>query len=465
MKHFPIFLDLSDQLIVVSGAGEVAVAKLRLLLKTPSRIRVFGEAPDALVLRWASEGLLRHEPRELVETDTVGARLLYAANGDAVMDHRAAMLGRQAGALVNIVDSLDGSDFLTPAIVDRDPVTVAIGTEGSAPVLARRIKAGIEETLPPTTGAMARFAQSYRAAASDLPQGRSRRRFWTRFFSAGHRELQARGEDGARGAIDALLAIEMESEAGPGRVSIVGAGPGDPELLTLRARNVLHDADVVIHDRLVPAQVLELARREAEIVEVGKIPGGASWAQDDINALLVRHAAAGAHVVRLKSGDPAVYGRLDEEMDALDKADIAFDVVPGITTAIAAAAALKVSLTQRGRNSSFRLLTGHDVDGFAEQDWRNLSRAGAVAAIYMGLRAARFLQGRLMIHGASAETPVTAVENVSRCDQRIVQATLGDLPDALERSGISGPVVIFLGLAPRYAAEALSKLPKFEEAL
>ena len=210
---------------------------------------------------------------------------------------------------------------------------------------------------------------------------------------------------------------------------------------------------MVIHDRLVAPEILELARREATFVEVGKVPGGPSWPQEAINALMVEHAVGGAHVVRLKSGDPGVFGRLDEEMDALDAAQIAFEIVPGITSAAAAASEIKVSLTRRGRNSSFRFLTGQDVDGFAEHDWKGLARPGAAAAIYMGVRAARFLQGRLLIHGAPRGTPVTIIENASRPNRKIVSATLATLPDALSEAGIKGPAILFLGLAAREALQ------------
>jgi uroporphyrin-III C-methyltransferase/precorrin-2 dehydrogenase/sirohydrochlorin ferrochelatase len=250
---------------------------------------------------------------------------------------------------------------------------------------------------------------------------------------------------------------EPAPAAAPGCVWLVGAGPGDPELLTLKAARLIAGADVVIHDRLVGPGVLALAPAGAVRIEVGKRPGGESWRQADIDALMVARARAGARVVRLKSGDPGVYGRLDEEMDALDAAGIGFEVVPGVTSAAAAAAEIKVSLTRRGRNKSLRLLTGHDVDGFAEHDWRALAAPGAVAAIYMGVRAARFLQGRLMLHGCAADTPATAVENATRADRKVVAAPLSRLPEALVEAGVSGPAILFLGLQPRGAVLALDE--------
>ncbi len=459
MRHFPIFRDLRGRRVIVSGATETAVAKLRLILKTEATVTIYGTDPHPQIARWASEGKLHLIERPVVIGDAICAALVYGANEDAVEDARAAEIGRGAGALVNIVDNLGDSDFITPAIVDRDPVTVAIGTEGAAPVLARRIKAENEERLSPDLGTLARIGQSFRGEAEALPHGRPRRRFWTRFYDEiGPRALAAGGEDAVREALASLLADMLDEQTEAGRVALIGAGPGDPELLTLKARRLLHEADVVIYDRLVSSEILELARREAIVIEVGKIPDGPSWKQDDINALMVQHAAGGAHVARLKSGDPAVFGRLDEEMDALDNAGIAFEIIPGITSAAAAAASIKVSWTRRGRNKSFRLMTGHDVDGFAEHDWRGLAQAGAAAAIYMGVRAARFVQGRLMIHGADPDTPITAIENASRSDQKIVATMLGGLPDALADAGITGPAILFLGLAPREALDAADNI-------
>jgi uroporphyrin-III C-methyltransferase / precorrin-2 dehydrogenase / sirohydrochlorin ferrochelatase len=448
MRHFPVFLDLAGRRVVVSGAGETAVAKLRLLLKTEARIAVYGARPDPAIRAWAVEGRLILNERAVAEGDAICARLVYAANADAAEDARAAAIGRRAGALVNIVDDLS-SDYITPAIVDRDPVTVAIGTEGAAPVLARRIKARVEEMLPPSLGRLARIGQSFRARVEAL-DSKARRLFWSRFyFETGPRALTG-GEDAARAELERLLAEGVERREG--FVHIVGAGPGDPELLTLKARRLLHEADVVIHDRLVSPAILELARREALILEVGKTAYGPSWAQADINALIVEHASAGATVVRLKGGDPAVFGRLDDEVEALEAAGVGWQVTPGITSASASAAAIGQSLTRRGRNKSFRILTGHDVDGFAEQDWKALAKPGATAAVYMGVKACAFLRGRLMMHGAAPDLPVTAVENASRPDQRIIPTTLARLPEALAAAAPAGPVMLLFGLAPRALA-------------
>lgn len=466
MRHFPVFLNLDGRRVIVSGAGETAVAKLRLLLKTDARIAVFGADADPLVRQWAAEGRLVLTERTIETGDAPGASLFYAANDDEAEDARAAAIGHSAGALVNIVDNLEDSQFITPAIVDRDPVTVAIGTEGAAPVLARKIKADLEERLPASLGLLTRIGQSFRARAEMLGDSKKRRAFWTRFyFGAGDRALKAGGEDAVRDTLETLLTDEIEHRDGPGSVAFVGAGPGDPELLTLKARNALHEADVVLHDRLVPQPIIELARREATIIETGKKGFGPAWSQNAINDLMIEHASAGARVVRLKSGDPAVFGRLEEELDALDKAGIAFEIVPGITSASAAAASIGRSLTRRGRNASLRIITGHDAEGFADHDWKALARPGEAAAIYMGLKASSFMRGRLLMHGADTATPVTIVENASRIDQRIVPATLGTLPETLDQASITGPAVLIYGIAPRGVEAAVPDLPIEAEAV
>ena len=460
MRHFPIFLNLRGRRVVVSGAGECAVAKLRLLLKTEARVSVYGVDADDQVRAWAREGRLALFERAVEDGDAICAALVYGANEDAALDARAVEIGRRAGALTNIVDNLEDSQFITPAIVDRDPVTIAIGTEGAAPVLARRIKADLEERLPAALGRLARIGQAFRPRAEALPMGPKRRNFWSRFYFERGPEALKDGEGAAELALEELLSEALAGREKPGHVWLVGTGPGDPELLTLKARRLLHEADVVIHDRLVPQPILKLTRREAAVIEVGKIPYGKSWKQEDINALLVEHGRR-SQVVRLKSGDPGIFGRLDEEMDALDEAGIGFDIVPGITSAAAAAASIKVSLTRRGRNGALKILTGHDVNGFAEHDWRDLAKPGAVAAIYMGVRASAFLRGRLMIHGAAEATPVTAIENASRPDQRVIASTLIDLPETLEKAAPTGPVMLFLGLTPR-AAEIAVREPEFQ---
>lgn len=454
MDHFPIFLSLKQNRVVLSGGGEAAKAKLRLLLKTSAKIEVFAEQPDLEITEWARTKRLRLVQTPLTAELIKGAALFYAANEDASKDHKVAALARSVGVLVNIVDNLQDSQFITPAIVDRDPVTVAIGTEGTAPVLARAIKADIETRLPSTVGILARLANSFRSKVEVLPFGRKRREFWSEFFfSVGPRALADGGEERVKSGLVDLLDSHQSSRKASGHVAFIGSGPGDPELLTLKARKALDTADVVIYDRLVGAPILELARREAILINAGKEGFGASTCQKDINTKIVEHAASGAQVLRLKGGDATVFGRLDEEIEACEAAGISWHIVPGITAASASVAAIGQSMTRRGRNTSVRYLTGHDMRGFADHDWADLAKKDTVAAIYMGKKSARFIQGRLLMHGAERSTPVTIVENASRPDQRILEATLDTLPHILETSNVSGPALTLYGLAPR-AAEA-----------
>jgi uroporphyrin-III C-methyltransferase/precorrin-2 dehydrogenase/sirohydrochlorin ferrochelatase len=466
MRHFPIFLKVQDKRILVTGGGETAIAKLRLLLKTEAEVVVYSDSPDAEVEAWASEGLITLERRALRSDDFYNAAFVYAAEDDEERDARTATMGRMAGVLTNIVDNLQDSQFITPALVDRDPVTIAIGTEGTAPVLARKIKADIEKSLPSELGILAKIGEAFRPHVMKLAGGSPRRNFWSRFFfERGPQALKRGGNEAVQDTLERLLEESLAEKQHDGRVFFVGAGPGDPDLLTRKALTVLHEADVVIHDRLVSAQVLELARREAELIQTGKKGYGPSWKQEDINALMVEHAAKGAKVVRLKSGDPSVFGRLDEEMDALDDAGIHFEIVPGITTASAAAAQLGVSLTKRKRNSALRIMTAHDIKGFAEHDWHDLARNGAVAAVYMGLKQSHFLSGRLLMHGASPEIPVTILENVSRPDQKITVSTLGSLNADAGNAGDTGPVILMLGLQPREAVKLAQASPELTATL
>jgi len=377
MNHFPIFLATQGRNIVLSGGGDAALAKLRLLLKTDARITVY--TPDAApeIRAWAVEGRLSLTERALASGDTKDAALFYAADEDATEDARTAAIAHADSALVNIVDNLHDSDFITPAMVDRSPVTIAIGTEGAAPVLARAIKKDLEERLPASLGTLARIGKGFRVMAEKLPFGVARRDFWSDFyFNAGPRAV-TQGEDAVEEALDALLNDHLNATPKSGHVDLVGAGPGDPDLMTLKARKALDKADVVIFDRLVTPEILELARREAIMIDAGKEGFGKAMAQGDINALIVEHGSNGHHVVRLKAGDPTVFGRLDEEIDAIEGANLSYTIVPGITAASAAVADIGQSLTKRGRNSSVRFITGHNTKGYADHDWKTLAASAS----------------------------------------------------------------------------------------
>ncbi|GGX47223.1 siroheme synthase [Tateyamaria omphalii] len=459
MNHFPIFLNTAGRRIVLSGGGDAALAKLRLLMKTTAHITVFAVHADDQIKAWDADGKLRLIDRAMEPGDAMCAALFYAADEDEAEDKRTAAIAHADGALVNIVDNLADSQFITPAIVDRDPVTVAIGTEGAAPVLARAIKADLEERLPTSLGTLARIGKVFRKAADALPFGRPRRDFWRDYYFNAGPKAMSDGEEAVQPALDDLLADHLMRETRKGHVSFVGAGPGDPELLTLKARKALDEADVVIYDRLISKEILELARREATMIDVGKEAFGPSTPQEVINELIVEHGLKGAQVVRLKSGDATVFGRLDEEIEAVTEAGVDYHIVPGITAASAAVASIGQSLTRRGRNSSVRFLTGHDTRGFADHDWKALAQPGEVAAIYMGKKSARFIQGRLMMHGIDPSTPVTFVENASRADQQVLSTTVAEMEPTLTEAGLGGPALTFIGLAPRAALAAIPEIP------
>ena len=320
MQHFPIFLAVTGKRIVLSGAGDAAVAKLRLILKTEADVFVYGDAPHADIVRLAAQGKLTLEARPMQACDVIDAALFYGANEDATEDARTAKLAHAAGALVNIVDNLADSAFITPAIVDRDPVTVAIGTEGAAPVLARAIKADLEASLPENLGTLARIGKTFRHAVDVLPFGRKRRSFWSDFyFNAGPSAVEAQGPEGVLPALEALLDTHVTGGQTRAHVDLVGAGPGDPDLLTLKARKAVDRADVVVHDGDVPAAILELARREATVVN-------ADNCEESAQAVTLAYAADGAHVVRLKLGA----GTPDSIISACAEAGVSYQVIPGL---------------------------------------------------------------------------------------------------------------------------------------
>ncbi len=446
MRYFPIFLDIAEQTVVIAGAGDAALQKARLVLKTQAKIRIFGTDPHPDLTAMARVGRLELFERLFQPSDLDGAAIAYGAHGKLELDRLVSEAARSRSIPVNVVDTPDLSTFITPAIVDRDPMVVAIGSEGSAPVLARMIKARIEALLPTDLGEMARVASGLRRhVAKYVLDGRARRRFWIRLFEIGfERGASSLGEESG-----AVLAEVPREERG--RVWLVGAGPGDPELMTLKARRILDCADVIVHDRLVDPRVLEIARREACFIDVGKTPGiGSPW-QEDINRILVNEARDGNFVVRLKGGDPLVFGRADEEIEALNAAGIQVDVVPGVTAASASAAAAGLSLTRRDRNSSISLITARDANGPSEHDWAALAKDGAAFAVYMGVGQARFLQGRLMLHGARLDLAVCVVENVARANEKIVHGNLGGLTSLIQSNQITGPAVILVGLSPDQA--------------
>ncbi|PCJ85099.1 MAG: siroheme synthase [Hyphomicrobiales bacterium] len=332
MRHYPVYLDLRDARIVVSGNGETALAKLRLLMKSEARLDVYGDDPIDELLFLADENKINLIQRIVTAADIKGAALFYGASDEPDENLITAQLARSENVLVNVVDNLEASQFITPAIVDRDPVTIAIGTEGAAPVLARRIKADIEAMLPSRLGLLARIAQTFRPKAEQLPGGRRRRNFWARFYDgAGSRALEKGGKQAVTDTLENLFEEAKTEKRPKGHVSLVGAGPGDPELLTLKARRMLDEADVILYDCSVSGDILELARREAIMVDIGhcgpKQDRGSNIHRDDVHELIIRHAQKGHQIVYLKSDAIRAF---DDEVEALDAAAVAWSQIPGV---------------------------------------------------------------------------------------------------------------------------------------
>jgi uroporphyrin-III C-methyltransferase/precorrin-2 dehydrogenase/sirohydrochlorin ferrochelatase len=454
MNYLPIFVSTSSCRAIVVGGGLLAEAKCRALLKTSAEVVLFCEAPTSVMLQWRDECRLQLETRACLFSDLQTARLVYAASECDHDNTRIAQLSNEAGVWVNVVDCPDACDFITPAIVDRDPVVVAIGTEGTAPVLAQQIKLDVDSMLPIHLGVLARAAQQFRHRARQLLPGLPRRRFWADFFQRSSQQSDL-SPTALEGTLSTLLAQHQQWAAPEGKVIFVGAGPGDPDLLTVKAHRMIQEADVIVYDRLVGDHILDLARKEAKFINAGKKGFGLSMPQADISAHLLREASQGHVVVRLKGGDPGMFGRLDEELTALTAAGVTTEIIPGVTAAAAAAATLQVSLTQRGRNTRVTFLTAHDAKGYAEHDWQQLVDTEQTLAVYMGRKTAAFLQGRLLMHGANRLTPVTCIENVSRRDQRAFVSQLDGFVEALGEQRFEGPLMILVGIAGAVGARDL----------
>jgi uroporphyrin-III C-methyltransferase / precorrin-2 dehydrogenase / sirohydrochlorin ferrochelatase len=458
MRYFPIFVDLQDARVVVVGGGEEALRKVRLLLKTTARIDVIAadvhpELAQNPRVSWIA--------KPYAKKFLTGAKLVYSA--DPALNAQVSADAQALGIQVNAVDDAAISTFIVPSIVDRDPVVIAIGTEGTAPVLGQGIRARIDALLPARLGALASKAETLRErVARHLPHGNRRRAFWQDFFFGTPRNAFLAGDDaGFHAAIHD--AVEGVTTRKMGRVSLVGAGPGDPELLTLKAQRLLLEADVIVYDRLVSADILEMSRRDAVRIPVGKTPFVSSPKQPEINAILIAEASKGLRVVRLKGGDPYVFGRGGEEQAALEAVGIAVDVVPGITAALGCAASLKTPLTQRGQNRSITLLTASSDTGIADHDWQALAKPGQVLAIYMGVHAADTIAEQLLCAGINPTTPVTIVENGTRKDERVLQATVSSFRETVKTAGIAGPALIYVGLGAAQASADVVPFPTRED--
>jgi uroporphyrin-III C-methyltransferase/precorrin-2 dehydrogenase/sirohydrochlorin ferrochelatase len=456
LSVFPAFFRVEGKVAAVFGNGEEAFAKVRLLLNTQARIVAYAEKPEADYHAYLIASRIETVRAGFAAGQVLGAVLVFAATGDAARDRSIVDAARAERVPANAVDQPDYCDFFTPALVNRAPVAVAIGTEGAGPVLAQMIRAQVDQLLAPSLGRLAQLATSYRKTVEHLvPKGAARRLFWRRFFSGAVADAVANenlphAKRVANGLLQSLDNVR-------GHVWLVGAGPGALDLLTLRAQRVMMEADVIVYDALVPQEIVDMGRRDAERLSVGKRKGCHSKSQEEINDLLVHLGRQGKRVVRLKSGDPLVYGRAGEEMAALRVAGISYEVVPGITSAFAAAADFELPLTLRGVASSLVFTTGHDLTGDVLPDWASLAVSGATIAVYMGRTVAASVAERLMQAGLPPETTVAVIENASRADRRLLHGILRDLPDLQHRDELTGPVMVIIGDAVAGANFELSE--------
>ena len=445
MKLYPLFADLSRRAVLVVGGGPVAERKIAALLGAQAQVTVNAPTLTLQLQRWTTEGRIAHRPDAFQESWLDRVWLVVAATSDIELNRLIATFAELRRIFVNVVDDAVLSSFHVPAVVDRSPLIIAISSGGEAPMLARLLRERLETLLDHSLGALVTLAaRLHKRIRVRHPDMAARRRFYESLFAGPVASLLRQGRpDAARQAAEQALASSPVASAGS--VVLVGAGPGDPGLLTLRALRALNEADVILHDRLVSAEVLDLARRDAERIEVGKQAGHHHTTQDGIHALLLRHAQAGRRVVRLKGGDPFVFGRGGEELEFLREQGIPYEVVPGITAAVACAAYAGVPLTHRDHAQSVRFVTAHCQSSRDTLDWTALAQERQTLAVYMGVAELGGLRARLIEHGRAPSTPFALIENGSRPDQRVITGTLANLAERAAFHAVHSPALLILG--------------------
>jgi uroporphyrin-III C-methyltransferase/precorrin-2 dehydrogenase/sirohydrochlorin ferrochelatase len=433
LNTFPLSYKVRGKRIIIVGGGDEALNKVRLVAKTTASIEIYAEHIEADFSAFPVQTF----PRAVAADDLTGAALVFVAEESDAAE-LAKTEARRLGIPLNVVDVPDQCDFYTPSIVDRAPLTVAISTEGDAPVLARLVRAQIEALLSPGIGKIASLAGGLRQKVESLiHDGAARRRYYE--------DLVTRPGMDQKAAED-LLKAHAANGAGQGVVWLIGAGPGSEDLLTLRAQRLLQQADVIVHDQLVPDAVVQMGRRDAEQICVGKARGHHSFTQAQINALILRLAGEGKKVARLKSGDPMVFGRAGEEIAALREAGIGYVIVPGVSAALAAAADTATPVTLRQVSSGFVMATAHGADDTDLAHWAALAQSGLTLALYMGKAIAAQTATRLVGHGAPADLPIGVVVNAGRADRQSYAGTLGALAQGAV-DFVDGPAIILVGRA------------------
>ena len=447
MDYFPAFLNLQGRQCLIVGGGDVALRKARLLLAAGAVISVIAPETSWALTAFLEKNSLRLVRRKFRASDVDGNWLVVSATGDPTVERAVYDASSAAGVFCNGVDDKSNCSYITPAIVDRSPIIIAVSSAGTAPVLARRLRARIEMLLPKHLGRLADLAGRWRTSVSERIKGLpGRRRFWEAAFEGPVTAYAIGGHVDKAEKEMAKLLFDFETRSPrPGEAWLVGAGPGDPELLTVRAVQVMQTADVILHDRLVSDEVLALARRDVELISVGKLPGCRANSQHETNQLLVSLVRAGKRVCRLKGGDPFIFARGGEEFEALRAAGLRCEVVPGITAAAGCAAAAGIPLTHRDVSQSVVFVAAHGKDSVDRLDWPSLARDRQTLVFYMAVRRFPELMSNLIRHGRPAGTPIAIIERGTLPDQRVVHGRLGQLVLLADAQRITAPAMLIVG--------------------
>ncbi len=449
MDHLPIFLDLKGKKVIVTGGTTTAARRVERALSAGANVEVFADALNAEFDVFLQNDNFTHTARGFIDSDLDGCAVAYGAQNNPDDDQGLADTARAKNILVNVADVPKNCDFITPSIVDRDPLILAISTGGASPILGRTIRARLEVMLPATYGDLTRFLGSFRdGAMAKIKSGSARLKFWESVTTGPVADLFLAGD--VEGATEQLKAEVEAAAAGLerpklGEVYLVGAGPGDPDLLTFRALRLMQLCDVVVFDRLVGEGIMNLVRRDAERIYVGKQPQQHIVPQEDISQMLVTLAQQGKRVLRLKGGDPFIFGRGGEEIEALAVEKIPFQVVPGITAASGCSTYAGIPLTHRDHAQACVFTTAHGRDGVLDVDWDVLLRPNQTVAIYMGLSNLPHLCKGFIERGAATDLPVAVIDNGTRPNQQVVTATLGTLCDVMKDADVKGPAMIIVG--------------------
>ena len=447
MEQLPIFLELEGKRVVVTGGGTIAARKADLALKAGADVLVVAPELGHEFHALSSHPKLRHRAGTPAAADLDGALIAFSCLDDDAEDRSFVELARANRVLVNVPDTPDLSDFVMPAILDRSPLVVAISSGGASPLLVRIIKERLESTIPAAFGNLARFLGEVRTkVAQRMTDLRSRRRFLETIVDGPIADLVLAGDEArAHAELERAMSCGTGDVPCTGEVYLVGGGPGDPDLLTFRAMRLLQRADVVVYDRLIGSRLLDLVRRDAERIYVGKAPSRHELPQEEISRLLVKLAKEGKRVLRLKGGDPFIFGRGGEEIEMLADEGIPFQVVPGVTAATGCASYAGIPLTHRDHAQSCVFVTGHAKGGRVQVDWRSLMQPGQTVVIYMGLAMLPELTRDFIVQGVDADMPVAIVENGTRPNQRVVTGTIASIAGVAAQAGIKGPALIIVG--------------------